>query len=520
MRHKHMKLISLFTLTAGIIGLSISNTVWADHPAGTGGKLVYRLGTDIGSFNSIRTPVNNNTRNSPLSAMHDNLFDRDADTNEFIPQAALSAEPSKNYKRWRIKLRKGMKFSNDVEVTSQAYKAHFDRFLSSKVASRFRRIMGPAMDRVEVVDKYTFDFHFRQASPGFKSILTMPIITWYVQEPGWVAANHKKRSFGRTSIGQGPYMLKSWKPGDKITLVRNPNYWNPKAQHLDEIVYQIIPNRTNAYNALKAGQTDVMLVPTTERDRVEAPNTTVLDGVSNIAPRGIGFNSSVEPFNDIRVRRALMQAIDRKGVAMIGTRIDTGVPTQMYPSDHPWFCKGVKMPWPEYNPEKAKKLLAEYGKPVKFTLNIISIKTISLVAQSLQAQWKVVGVDASIKVGPRGPSYNRGIASGKYDIWWTNFGNNVDPSVVAINFHSKSKSNFYKVKDPAIDAALDKLQNANGKAARLKASCAYQKLLVKQVRYYPFRNAVISVGFSNRIGGMQKPMSNGFKAHRAWIKKK
>ncbi|MBT5428423.1 MAG: ABC transporter substrate-binding protein [Rhodospirillaceae bacterium] len=520
MPHENIKLKSLTIAAAGLIGLLLADTVWAHHPAGTGGKLVFRLSSDIGSFNSIRTPVNNDTRNNPLAAMHDNLFDRDADTNELIPQAAVSAEPSDNYKRWRIKLRKGMKFSNGVEVTSQAYKAHFDRFLSSKPAGRFRRIMGPAMDRVEVVDKYTFDFHFRQASPGFKSILTMPIITWYVQEPGWVAKNQKKRSFGLTSIGQGPYMLKSWKPGDKITMVRNPNYWNPKAQHLDEIIYQIIPSRANAFNALKAGQIDVMLVPTTERDRAESSNTTVLDGVSNIAPRGIGFNSSVAPFNDIRVRRALIQAIDRKGVTMIGTRNETGVPTHMYPSDHPWFCKNTKMPWPEYSPEKAKKLLAEYGKPVKFELNIISIKTISLVAQSLQAQWKAIGVDASIKVGPRGPSYNRGITSGKYDIWWTNFGNNVDPSVVAINFNSKSKSNFYKVNDSAIDEALNKLRNAKGKAARLKASCNYQKLLVEQVRYYPFRNAVISVGFSNRIGGMQKPMSNGFKAHRAWIRKK
>ena len=176
------------------------------------------------------------------------------------------------------------------------------------------------------------------------------------------------------------------------------------------------------------------------------------------------------------------------------------------------------MAWPEYSPAKAKKLLAEYGKPVKFTLDIISIKTISTIAQSLQAQWKAVGVDVTIKVGPRGPSYNRGITSGKYDFWWFNYGSNIDPSVVAINFHSKSKSNYYKVNDPAIDAALDKLQNAKGDAARMKASCDYQKILVDQVRYYPFRTAVISFGFNNRIGGIKKPNSNGYKAHRGWIK--
>lgn len=490
----------------------------ADHPAGKGGKIVVRLGTDIGSFDSVKVPVNNNTRVNPLSAIHDNLFDRDSETNEFIPQAALSAEPSDDFKRWRIKLRQGMQFSNGVEVTSQAYKAHFDRFLSSKVAGRFRRLMGPAMDRVEVVDKYTFDFIFRQASPGFKAILAMPIITWYVQEPGWVAANVKKKAFGRSDIGQGPYMLKEWKSGASITLVRNPNYWNPKSQHLDEIVYLIVPNRTNAFNALKAGQVDVMLIPTTETDKVSGdPNVQVMDGVSNIAPRGIGFNNTVAPFDDIRVRRALLHALDRKALTLVGTRVETEVPTHMYPSDHPWFCKGTDMPWPEFNPEKAKQLLAEYGKPVKFTLNIISIRTISTIAQAIQAMWRKVGVDVDVKTGPRGPSYNRNITSGKYNVWWTNLGNNVDPSVVATYFHSKNRANFYKVNDPAVDQAIVKLRKAKGQEARFAASCAYQKLLVEQLRYMPIRTAVISFGVSKRVKGIKKPNSNQYKAHRAWV---
>lgn len=513
-------LLSTTAAVAALVAISgiTAGPALADHPAGTGGKIVVRLGSDIGSFNSVRTPVNNNTRVNPLSAIHDNLFDRDPDTNEFIPQAALSAEPSDDFKSWRIKLRQGMKFSNGVEVTSQAYKAHFDRFLSSRAAGRFRRLMGPAMEGVEVVDKYTFDFKFRQASPGFKAILAMPIIAWYVQEPGFVAANVKKKSFGQMDVGQGPYMLKEWKTGASITLVRNPNYWNPKAQHVDEMVYTIIPNRTNAYNALKAGQIDVMLVPTTERDKAEAPNVTVLDGVSNIAPRGVGFNNTVAPFDDIRVRRALIHALDRKALTLVGTRIETEVPTHMYPSDHPWYCKDVKMPWPEYNLDKAKQLLAAYGKPVKFDLNIISIRTISTVAEAMQSMWKKAGVDIEIKVGPRGPAYNRNIVSGKYDVWWTNLGNNVDPSVVATYFHSKNKSNFYKVNDPAVDQAIATLQKAKGQDARRAASCAYQKLLVEQLRYLPIRTAVISFGVSNRIGGIKKPNSNQYKAHRGWVK--
>ena len=69
MPHENIKLKYLTIAAAGLIGLLLADTVWAHHPAGTGGKLVFRLSSDIGSFNSIRTPVNNDTRNNPLAAM-------------------------------------------------------------------------------------------------------------------------------------------------------------------------------------------------------------------------------------------------------------------------------------------------------------------------------------------------------------------------------------------------------------------------------------------------------------------
>ena len=325
----------------------------------------------FGGFDSGKIPVGNVVRIQPLSAIHDNLFDIDPETNKFIPQAGLSATPSDDFKQWRIKLRPGMKFSNNAEVTAKDYKAHIDRLVGGRFKARMLSFMGPRLDRIETPDKYTIDFIFKEPSPGFQTILAQPKITWYVQEAGFVKDNAKKREFNQMDVGQGPYMVKEWKTGSHVKLVRNPHYWNKKAQHLDEINYLIVLNLANAINALRAGQIDVSPVSTSFWDTVRKdPGTSLLEGISNIAPRGMGFNNAVEPFNDIRVRRALIHAIDRKQLGIMGAPDQAEIPTHMYPKDHPWYCKGTTFNWPEFSPEKARVLVKDYGKPLKFTLNV------------------------------------------------------------------------------------------------------------------------------------------------------
>lgn len=321
-------------------------------------------------------------------------------------------------------------------------------------------------------------------------------------------------------VGQGPYMVKEWKTGSHVKLVRNPHYWNKKAQHLDEINYLIVLNLANAINALRAGQIDVSPVSTSFWDTVRKdPGTSLLEGISNIAPRGMGFNNAVEPFNDIRVRRALIHAIYRNQLGVMGAPDQAEIPTHMYPKDHPWYCKGTTFNWPEFNPDKARALVKDYGKPLKFTLNVQPSRVNVQTAEAMQSMWKKVGIDVTVKPGVRGPQRNRNIRSGKFKFWWTNLGSNVDPSVVALYFHSKDRANYYKVKDAAVDAAIARVKKAASRNERYAASCDYQKLLVDQLRYIPVRTALFATGHRNHLGGVIRPNSNQMEAHRVWIKK-
>ena len=287
-----------------------------------------------------------------------------------------------------------------------------------------------------------------------------------------------KRGFTLAEVGAGPYMLKDWKQGSSLTLVRNPHYYNPKLQHLDELRFLIVPQQMSRFQALRAGQTDAAgILPWLEDDTQKGAGLDVKKGLNNIGGLGLAWNNSKPPFNDFRVRRALIQALDRRALTGIITKVVKDPPNDMYGKGHPWHCPNIK--WAPRDPAAASKLIAAYkkdtSKPVKATIFTPPLRDLQRVVEAMQQMWKKVGTDITIKAGPRGPSFGRNIQAGRYDFWWANFGQNADPSLLGLNFHSKNRSNLYKVNSPKIDAAIDKLLSARGRDARYAASCAYQQ---------------------------------------------
>ena len=218
-----------------------------------------------------------------------------------------------------------------------------------------------------------------------------------------------------------------------------------------------------------------------------------------------------------RVRKALVHALDRKPLTGVITKKPKDPPIDMYGRGHPWHCPDTA--WPEYNPEKAKALLADYGKPVKFTLNIVGLRDLIRVAETFQAYWKEVGVEVDVKPGPRGPQWARAVQSGKFDVWWNNYGANADPSLVAMNFHSKSRANIYKVNDPEVDKAVGAMKAARGKDARYKASCNLQQVLADQIRWLGWEQGDVTVAMWPYVKGLPRPINIWPKYYRVWLDK-
>jgi peptide/nickel transport system substrate-binding protein len=137
-----------------------------------GGILKISILNDMRGFDSLKVPITGRQRAFVMQALHENLFDIDPKTFEFIPRTGVKAEALEDTKRWRVTLRKGVKYSNGEELTSADYKAHFDRLLGSKFRGRFVGSLGPKLNRVEAPSKYVVDFVFSEPSPGWKTIMT------------------------------------------------------------------------------------------------------------------------------------------------------------------------------------------------------------------------------------------------------------------------------------------------------------------------------------------------------------
>jgi len=210
-------------------------------------------------------------------------------------------------------------------------------------------------------------------------------------------------------IGTGPFMLKEWKKGEHITLVRNPNYWDKPKPYLDSLIIRIIPDASARGAAFEAGEIQYgghNPVPLSDVARLKAlPHLGVeTRGYEYLAPMFVmELNNRHEALKDKRVRQALMYALDRD---FIVKNIWFGfgkVATSPIPSTSPYYTnKGV--PQYPYDPKKAAKLLDEAGwKPKpdgwRFKLTAVPVPgpEILRTAEYTKQAFKEIGIDLDIR---------------------------------------------------------------------------------------------------------------------------
>ena len=193
--------------------------------------------------------------------------------------------------------------------------------------------------------------------------------------------------------GTGPFKLQKWARGASITLVRNDSYWGPKAK-VAKVVFRYIPDDNAANSAALSGDLDVVtaLDPKLEAAYKGNQDFTLQKGIAS-DKFVLGFNNAYGPLKDVRVRRAIRQAIDKAGlISSYGQGIHIGGPVA--PTD-PWYDPSLTSIDP-YHPAAAKKLLAEAGQSnLKLTLTVPSFYP-SLYAEFVASQLKQVGVTVTI----------------------------------------------------------------------------------------------------------------------------
>ena len=298
-----------------------------------------------------------------------------------IRKTLVTSWEMKDPSTWIFKLRQGVKFHNRPPVNGREMVAEDVRYSYELLKDKAQYANRAALVKtIAVVDKYTLRFELRQPDPKFylnivDSLSPVVVPREAVEAPGGLAEN---------PIGTGAFMLKEFVPGEGALLVKNPDYYlkdkdGRSLPYVDGVRLYFTKDASTETALFRTRQLDLMRVSTL--DLLYALMKTVPDlGLYRVPSLGWGdyglaFAIDKPPFNDVRVRQALSMAINRDVIAEV---INRGDATLYGP--FPWVMAGVTKradysyanlgPNYQYNPKRARELLAAAGVPNGFDLEI------------------------------------------------------------------------------------------------------------------------------------------------------
>ncbi len=319
------------------------------------------------------------------------------------PSLAEKWEVAKDKLTWTFHLRKGVQWHGGYgEFTAEDVKFSLKRVMDPDVGSPARKRL-PAMDSITIVDPYTIQIKTKKIVTDLPALLVN-------DKPGFVMCKKAVEKMGKDikyhPIGTGPFMFSSYKPRESITLTANDAYYRGKPI-LRKVLVSYIPDNSTRELALRNGEVDAINIPAKQEwiDRLRKTGFEVhLTSPANMFV--VHFNLSKKPLDDIRVRKALCHAIDRQTLINFLGKDVAKPEISPLPSGYVGHTEDVARY--SYNPEKAKKLLAEAGlaKGFEMSMNISNSNIYLPPMQVVQEMWKKIGVTLKLNVVDH-PTYHK-----------------------------------------------------------------------------------------------------------------
>jgi peptide/nickel transport system substrate-binding protein len=317
-------------------------------------------------------------------------------TAEVEPDLAESWSLSPEGTIWTFKLRKGVQFHKGFgEMTAEDVKFSFERQINKTPGTRYG-VNLDVIKSIEVVDPYTVQI----ALKSYDAIFLLRMVGY---QQGYIvskkaAADHDK--FKWSPVGTGPFYFERHSPREKIVLRAFDKFVGGRPQ-IDEVQWFDVPEDATKLIGLEKGTFDLLYPEAVTADFADQVKKmgAVIDRRGPGGQERFYINMTAKPFDDIRVRRAWMHAIDRKAIKE--TMYPGGLALLATSCIPPGYFGHQPMIFPEYDPEKAKKLLAEAGFPNGFNVKPYFISKSFFYPKVMtlaQEQLKKVGINVELQV--------------------------------------------------------------------------------------------------------------------------
>jgi peptide/nickel transport system substrate-binding protein len=393
---------------------------------------------------------------------------------KFQGELAERWQASDDLKTWTFYLRKGVKFHHGKELGAEDVIATFKLVADPATGSSARTHMD-LVESFEALDKYTVRFNLKIPYAGFADLM--------VERQLKIIPSDRLDKLATEPSGTGPFKFKSFTPGDKLELVRNPDYFEKGQPKLDGIVFRIMPENAARVAAIRAGSVDLVWnLPLESVEELKGIPALTVDSVPTSTWDGIVMNNKTKPFDDVRVRRAVLLALDKAQLAQFAV-FGQGAPTHSPISPrHPYFNKQLSL---KPDVAQAKKLLAEAGYPNGFPIQLhvpVGRPTRERMGIAVQHMLKQVGIQVDVVRMP----YNRfqTEVSGKAPFYMDGYFTRptLDTSTYPW-YHSTGSWNtrMWHFSSKRIDELLDKARGTKDEKELAKLYQTFQQYAVEDV---------------------------------------
>ena len=454
------------------------------------------------------------------SMLYNGLVRYDKDLN-LRGELAESWQYSRDCLDLTFKLRRNVRWHDHQPFTAADVVFTYETMVNPKTPTAYGGDF-KAVESVQVVDPYTV--HVRYKHPSAKALQSWSI---------WILPKHLLESYAREGklreapqnranpVGTGPYLFKEWKPGEKVVLVANPEYFEGRP-YISRVVYRIIPSSATTFLELKAKGVDgAKLTALQFKRQTEYPAFrkayTKYQYAANVYVY-LGMNLRDARFADRRVRQAFAHAIDKREI-IDGVRLGLArEATGPYKPGTPQYNPNVHQ-YP-YDPAKARALLAQAGwtetnadgilvkHGVPFKFDLLSAQGSDegrKVAEIIQASLKDIGVQAEIRVIEWAALLKEYIKKRNFEGVILAWGITPDPDQYDIWHSSKQgpdELNRIGYANPEVDELLEKGRSTCVEADRKKYYDQLQEVLAEDqpIVFLYFRDGLPVV--SSRVRGI------------------
>ncbi|WP_342565099.1 ABC transporter substrate-binding protein [Paenibacillus sp. FSL R7-0345] len=354
-----------------------------------GGTFVYGRPAAVTSFDLHNQITSNNA--FAIDKVFESLVAFNSE-GEIVDWLAASHTISEDGLTYTFVLRDGLKFSNGNAVTAKDAVFSLERHL--KVGGPLA--IAAKVDSVTAQDDKTLVIKLQEPYTPFISELSNFSNGIIPADFGGVT----EEEFFKKPIGTGPFAIEAWDPAGDVRFVKNTNYWQEGKPAIDELVYKLIEDDSQAINQLKAGEVNAIeaLALQNAEELKNGADTAVVTNGSWVTEQ-LFFNTLDEHFKDVHVRRALALALDREGLTKALTFGYAKTANSLLPTTIPYNANDTIKAL-NYDVEAAKAELAKSAFPNGFSTKLLVASgnsTRAQEAQIIQAAGQAIGIKIEIE---------------------------------------------------------------------------------------------------------------------------